>query len=122
MRIGEGIGGERGTHRLGEERDGRRHDPGALSFMDETPETAVIKGHMPTAANCKLRTDAILELGPSDYLNPSNRGDVMAASKTLSRDEGDRVIPSVRSRLRERQDVAPLLAAKALPRSYRDAR
>jgi len=50
--------------------------------MDETPETAVIKGHMPTAANHKLRTDAILDLGPTDYRHPTNRGEGMAASKT----------------------------------------
>lgn len=48
-----------------------------LSFIDRTPVTARITGHMPTAADYRLLTDNIMDLSHADYLHPTTLGGIM---------------------------------------------
>lgn len=59
----------------------------ALSFIDNTPETARYFGYLQTAANYQLLTDNILDLSHADYLHPNSLGGIMAGAKTTSRQE-----------------------------------
>lgn len=72
--------------------DAERADPSTipdLSFIDETPEPARIKGYLPTRANYQLLTDNILDLSHTDYLHPTTLGGIMTGAKAKVRDDGD---------------------------------
>jgi|TARA_R110001606_G_scaffold323656_1_gene470454 vanillate O-demethylase monooxygenase subunit len=51
-----------------------------LSFIDETPEHAAVKGFLPTACNYQLGADNILDLSHADILHPTTLGGMMIAS------------------------------------------
>lgn len=60
-----------------------------LSFIDETPEHAAVKGYMPTACDYQLLTDNILDLSHADFLHPTTLGGMMVASEmTLTEEDG----------------------------------
>jgi len=66
-------------------------DPGLipdLGFIDQTPETARIRFHIPTLANYRLVTDNLMDLSHADYLHPTSLGGVMtgAQARTQLRD------------------------------------
>lgn len=65
-----------------------------LSFIDETPDAARIRGSMPTKANYQLLVDNILDLSHADYLHPTSLGGMMTASKMRSREDGDKILVS----------------------------
>jgi phenylpropionate dioxygenase-like ring-hydroxylating dioxygenase large terminal subunit len=65
--------------------EANRADPGLipdLSFIDETPETARIEFHMPTAAGYRLLTDNIMDLSHADFLHPQSLGGVITEAKS----------------------------------------
>ena len=63
-----------------------------LAFIDATPASARIAGHMPTAADYRLITDNIMDLSHADYLHPTTLGGIMTGSQARSREEGQRVV------------------------------
>jgi len=83
-----------------------------LGFIDETPPSARITGHMPTAAEYRLITDNIMDLSHADYLHPTTLGGIMTGSKARSREEGESVVAEWVS---ENVDPIPATAATVLP-------
>ncbi len=63
-----------------------------LDFIDRTPPTARIFGHMPTAANYLLASDNIMDLSHADYLHPTTLGGIMTGAKTDIDDQGNEVL------------------------------
>ena len=63
-----------------------------LSFIDETPESARLRLHMPTSADYQLITDNIMDLSHADYLHPTTLGGIMTGAKARSREEGNRIV------------------------------
>lgn len=53
-----------------------------FSFIDETPESACIRGYMPTKANYQLVSDNIMDLSHADYLHPTTLGGMMTSAST----------------------------------------
>jgi vanillate O-demethylase monooxygenase subunit len=62
-----------------------------LAFIDATPESARIRGYMPTRANYQLIVDNILDLSHADYLHPTTLGGMMTASTARTVEESDRI-------------------------------
>ena len=79
-----------------------------LSFIDNAPASARIKGYMPTAADYRLLTDNIMDLSHADYLHPSSLGGAMTSAKATSTDNG----ASIMARW-EAHDTDPIPAARA---------
>jgi vanillate O-demethylase monooxygenase subunit len=74
--------------------DPQHADPGLiadLSFIDETPETARIRGYMPTNANYELIADNIMDLSHADYIHPTTLGGMMTAARVKTTERDGRV-------------------------------
>ncbi len=63
-----------------------------MSFMEESPDSAQIKGAIPTAADYRLLTDNIMDLSHVDYLHPTSLGGIMNQSKATTDVVEDRVV------------------------------
>jgi phenylpropionate dioxygenase-like ring-hydroxylating dioxygenase large terminal subunit len=63
-----------------------------LSYIDETPITARIQFHMPTAANYQLLADNIMDLSHADYLHPASLGGVFAEASARVYRRGDGLV------------------------------
>jgi len=75
--------------------DSQAADPGLipdLGFIDATPETARITGHLPTGANYQLVVDNIMDLSHADYLHPTTLGGMFTGASTRVDTRGDRII------------------------------
>ncbi|WP_347270943.1 aromatic ring-hydroxylating dioxygenase subunit alpha [Rhizorhabdus histidinilytica] len=62
-----------------------------LSFIDQTPPTAVIKGLMPTNAEYRLLIDNIMDLSHADYLHPTTLGGTFTDAKMTVLHDGDSI-------------------------------
>jgi vanillate O-demethylase monooxygenase subunit len=62
-----------------------------LSFIDDTPETARIFGHLPTAADYELIVDNIMDLSHADYLHPTTLGGMLTHATMKVEAMNDRV-------------------------------
>lgn len=62
-----------------------------LAFIDETPESATIRGSMPTRANYQLIVDNILDLSHADYIHPTTLGGMMTDATVKTRERDGRV-------------------------------
>lgn len=63
-----------------------------LSYIDETPPTARIQFHMPTAANYQLLTDNIMDLSHADYLHPASLGGIYQEAKPRLFKRGEGIV------------------------------
>lgn len=63
-----------------------------LSYIDETPETARIRFHLPTKANYQLLTDNIMDLSHADYLHPASLGGVVTDAKARMFKRGEKLV------------------------------
>lgn len=68
-----------------------RHIPD-LSYIDQVPETARFRMHIPTGSNYQLLTDNIMDLSHADYIHPTSLGGMMTDAKMSSRTDGDTIV------------------------------
>jgi phenylpropionate dioxygenase-like ring-hydroxylating dioxygenase large terminal subunit len=74
-----------------------RHEPDMdaipdLSEFDKLPETALIRGYMPTAADYRLLVDNIMDLTHADYLHPTTLGGLMNVAVHETHEADDKII------------------------------
>jgi vanillate O-demethylase monooxygenase subunit len=63
-----------------------------LGFIDETPETARVTGHLRIAANYQLMSDNILDITHADYLHPTRIGGAYAGARlTIGKRPGGKI-------------------------------
>jgi phenylpropionate dioxygenase-like ring-hydroxylating dioxygenase large terminal subunit len=62
-----------------------------FSCFDEAPDSAFMRGELPTKAHYELLSDNILDLSHADYLHPDTFGGMMTQTEPVVRRDGDSI-------------------------------